>query len=213
MLNLFRKKGGIPTEEPSGITTTDHFFAVFNALSIPICILDEKNRISYCNEAMSRYFGKSVSEITGQFFSRIIDGAYTIPDPIYIKKMKESGKAVTEIVELNGRWFEITVSPLAGFSGAKPQTVQITREIPGVKAIENEMISKHLHNRFRNFTGMLYVDLMNCLMSISGYLQLLERKADDSEKRDRYFKAAFKAVESMTEFIKKMREMRIDPDV
>ena len=210
MVNLFGKNRELPVHDSS---ESDPAVTVFSALSIPICILDETNRIQYGNGAMSSHFGKISSEINGKYFSQVVDKNCFVAEPGYVEKMKQSGSAVTEIVEIRGRWFEITVCPLAGLSGAvRRRTVQLTREIPGAGAIDREVVSKHLQKTHRSIIGAVSSDLLNRVASITGYMQLIERKGDDPDKRARYLKCAFEALESLLELIKELRETRVNPE-
>jgi PAS domain S-box-containing protein len=116
--------------------------STFDAISDSICLLDIEGRILKCNSAMEKFLGKRLDEIIGKNCFQIIHGQNEPPDICPIGRMIQTKRRESRVIEISGRWFEVTVDPLMDDKGNVIGVVHIISDVTERKIMELELEKK-----------------------------------------------------------------------
>lgn len=116
--------------------------ATFDAISDSICLLDIEGRILKCNKAMEKFLGKPLEEITGRNCFEIIHGQNGPPETCPLGRMIETKRRESRVIEIGGRWFEVTVDPLMDDKDNVMGAVHIISDVTERKKMELELEKK-----------------------------------------------------------------------
>lgn len=187
----------------------------FNATNAAIWVLDKDHLILRTNRVAEKMFQLSEKEIVGKHCWEIVHGTkQPIPEcPIF--RAKDSLQRETMELQLNEKWYEITVDPILDTNGEYAKAVHIITNITERKQNENalhkseERLSLATETaglgiwEWRFDTGKLY-DSRNKILEISGLtyeeaqnfsldLWLSKVHPDDRKRTEEKLQAHFRA--------------------
>ncbi|MEE8377933.1 MAG: PAS domain-containing protein, partial [Candidatus Aminicenantaceae bacterium] len=114
----------------------------FDAMNDPVCILDEDNKISRCNQAMLDYLGKSNDDIIGQTYWKMIHGTEENIKDCPAQKSRQTKIREKLVLKMGEKWFDFTADPILDESGKVKEVVHILSDITTRKQAE-EALNKH----------------------------------------------------------------------
>jgi PAS domain S-box-containing protein len=112
---------------------------VINALSDAVCLLDKEHIILRCNAAMTRLANLPESRIVGRHCWEVVHGIQEPLPECPVLRMEKSLRRESQEINLNGKWFLITVDPILNEKGGLEQTVHIVRDITANKETEGKL--------------------------------------------------------------------------
>ena len=111
-------------------TTAKQWRNTFNSIKDAVCLLDSEGKFIQCNKAMEKLLAKPISEILGQSCHKLMHCKSELIEGCPIVRMRESHRRESEVLQINDRWFNITVDPIfdkeVGLMGAVHIIVDIT---------------------------------------------------------------------------------------
>jgi PAS domain S-box-containing protein len=110
--------------------------AMFNAVSDAICLLDDKHIIRHSNTAMSKIFGLTEDQLFGKPCWQIVHNSATIIPECPVFRMEKSLRRESQVLQIAGKWFQVTVDPILDETGKHIKTVHIVRDITEQKQSE-----------------------------------------------------------------------------
>ncbi|MCX7705409.1 MAG: HD-GYP domain-containing protein [bacterium] len=117
---------------------------IFDAVSEPICLIDNKFTVLRCNTAMSALLKKSFKEIIGRKlyeFKTDLDLCSVIHQ--IIQKMDKKIEHHTEILHINDFWYELTLHSILEQTEKNGKILIILRNITHLKEMEKGLTETH----------------------------------------------------------------------
>ncbi|MCK4370147.1 MAG: PAS domain S-box protein, partial [Candidatus Lokiarchaeota archaeon] len=109
-----------------------------DAISESIFLIDLNHKILQCNRATLNILGKSnYKEIIGHSCWELVHGTSEPVEWCPVKRMRESGQREIAIEKVNGRWAEISATPVFDDKGDLTGTVHVITDITSRKRIED----------------------------------------------------------------------------
>lgn len=125
--------------EKAVIKAAEQWRITFDGINDSICLLDPDGKVMRCNMAMQRLLGESFNDIIGKKVWRLLK---CIQDPAKkcpVAQMKKTKLRETSECFLEGRWFHISVDPIADKSGELSGAVYIMTDITERKQTEEKI--------------------------------------------------------------------------
>ncbi len=133
------EEGGLSkTAQPTGGGDEIEWQATFDAITDSVCIIDLDGRIIRANKATAGFFRLSLEELTGRFCFDLIHGLSASPPDCPLKRMKNSGRRETTIINRDGQWLQVTVDPIFR-DGAMRAAVHVVSDITEPTVREKEL--------------------------------------------------------------------------
>ncbi len=130
----------------------------FDAVSDAICLLDGDLKVIRCNRAATQIFNKGRKEIIGKSCFEVVHGS-TKPRPDSpVARMKKSLKRERSEIQIDDRWFEVTVDPILDQTGNLTGAVHIVTDVSDRRRIElaARESRRQLATLMDNLPGMAY---------------------------------------------------------
>ena len=115
--------------------------ATFDSISDAIWILDPEHRILRCNEATKELLGKDPRVVVGHRCWELVHGTCAPIEMCPVMRVKQSLKRESMELQLDDRWFHITVDPILDETRNLTGIVHIMRDITERKAVEGHLRS------------------------------------------------------------------------
>lgn len=110
--------------------------AAFNAFGDVTCLIDNDFKIIRCNKAAETFFKMPLQRILGQFCWKIVHGAEAPRQDCPLARMKKSMGRETCTLQIEDRWYEITVDPILNENHQVDGAVHILRDVTEKKRSE-----------------------------------------------------------------------------
>ncbi len=128
--------------------TTREWEATFDSIRDPLFISRPDGRIVRCNKALTRFVGKTRQEIYNRYCYDLIHPEL-VPHPhCPMTIAKESGKRESELLQLKGRFMEVTVDPMFDEDGKLTKFIHITKDLTEFKIADEALMESE--ENFRN---------------------------------------------------------------
>ncbi|MCK4779335.1 MAG: PAS domain S-box protein, partial [Candidatus Lokiarchaeota archaeon] len=125
-----------------------------DAISESIFLIDLNHKILQCNRATLNILGKSnYKEIIGHSCWELVHGTSEPVEWCPVKRMRESGQREIAIEKVNGRWAEISATPVFDDKGDLTGTVHVITDITSRKRIEDA--SRESEQQYRTILNSL----------------------------------------------------------
>jgi len=111
----------------------------FNAIKDGICLTDLNGKLIRCNKAMTKLLGKPASKILGYTLNELIKNISKPAKRDLISSAKKTKRRETQILKINGRWFNISVDPIFDKDGNFLGAVQIISDITEHKLADEKI--------------------------------------------------------------------------
>ena len=131
----------------------------FDSVSDGVFILDSNQKITRANKTLLQLIGKKEKDILGCICWDIIHGAESPICDCPVKRMRQSMKRETTIVQVHEKWFEISVDPITNSKEKLEGIIHIVRDITEKKKLENDLyqITQNWEDTFNSITDMVTV--------------------------------------------------------
>ena len=111
----------------------------FDSVKDSIFLVDLEGIFLQCNKATSELAGKSLEEITGKKCWEIMHGTNDPIDGCPLVRMKKSLRRESLVLQINDRWFDITVDPVLDHQGKLTSATHIISDITDRKLAEDAL--------------------------------------------------------------------------
>jgi PAS domain S-box-containing protein len=111
----------------------------FDAINDSVCIIDMDRRMVQCNEATNRLLNKPSKYILKHDCCELFHGS---PEPIKecpMIRMIETSKRESMDLQIEGKWFNVTVDPIRDSEGDLVGAVHIMKDVTKIKNVEEEL--------------------------------------------------------------------------
>ena len=115
----------------------------FDSITEAVCLLDSYGMILRSNAAFNQLANITYKEITGHFCSEVLSGTSDYLE-IYLPKALKSGQREMTVLEVDGRWFQVSINPVLDESDAVVSFVQVMTDITERKLAEEELTTANL---------------------------------------------------------------------
>jgi PAS domain S-box-containing protein len=112
---------------------------VFNSITDAICLLDMKDRVLDCNEAMLKLLGKPIGDVIGNTCWMLMHGTAPPIDDCPVVRMRNSHSRESQELSIRGRWFDVIAHPVSDEVGDLIGAVHILSEISRRKEAEDAL--------------------------------------------------------------------------
>lgn len=137
------EKGGKTAIERQDEATSElRWQKTFNAVNDAICILDMSGKILQCNRAMCEFMKMRMSDIIGKTCWVLVHCTSTPIKGCPVEHVKETRKRETNVLPLNGRWFNVTADPLFDENNDLIGAVHIIQDITEQKNLDDELLGE-----------------------------------------------------------------------
>ncbi len=134
------ESSGYKRDDQNIIELASQWQTTFNAVTDAICLLDLKGKIVQCNDAMGKMFGMEIKKMRGKHCWRVIHGTEKPIPECPIVRMKKSMRRESIEIQIDERWFDISVDPILAGENTLLGAVHIVRDITQRKKIEQALI-------------------------------------------------------------------------
>lgn len=125
------KKVPCPMERPP---LPDFGQLALDGISESVCQLDLKNRVLWANRRTAQLLGLKLEQITGRYCHRLWKGqAQPCPDCPAKLAQKTGRKQSKEVVDKQGRIWEVTVQPLKDRNGKVQSVMEFRRDVTEIR--------------------------------------------------------------------------------
>lgn len=113
----------------------------FDSVSDVMWLLDSQSRIQRCNRATTELFGPDLDRILGHHCWEVVHGTCGPIEECPIVRMQRTRHRESMSLRVGDRWYEITVDPILGPSGALEGAVHIMSDITERKEANEELLA------------------------------------------------------------------------
>ncbi len=113
----------------------------FDSVSDVMWLLDSQSRIQRCNRATTELFGPDLDRILGHHCWEVVHGTCGPIEECPIVRMQQTRHRESMSLRVGDRWYEITVDPILGPSGALEGAVHIMSDITERKEANEELLA------------------------------------------------------------------------
>jgi PAS domain S-box-containing protein len=155
-------------DHPAGIAR--EWEQAIDATNDAIWIIDHEQRIVRCNQTSEALFGRPAAEMIGEHCWKIVHRtACPIPECPFTRAKVSCRRESVEL-QVDDRWFEITVDPILDESGDFNRAVHIIRDISERRQLQRALLESN--ERLRSITeasseGIWQVDLNGRFIYVS----------------------------------------------
>lgn len=151
----------------------------FDSVEDAVWVMEMDRKITRCNKATGRIFGKDLDQILNRPCCEIAHGG-TLPIPAcpFSVAISTRHRASKEL-EINNRWFKVSVDPILTSSGEVCGAVHIVTDITSIKEaiVERELLEQKLAQAQKmeaigHLAGGIAHDFNNLLTPIMGYAEI-----------------------------------------
>ncbi|MHB9022781.1 MAG: PAS domain S-box protein [Armatimonadota bacterium] len=135
-VELLRMREMRQQTEADLLNSAQEWRATFDAISEPVCVINQHGKIIRCNKATTALLEKSFDDIIGQPAAKVIYGITEVGGNSPLARVRESHKSETETLSLNHRWYEVTVDPVFDEEGKLTGATHIMSDITAKKQAE-----------------------------------------------------------------------------
>nr|WP_319397074.1 PAS domain S-box protein [uncultured Desulfobacter sp.] len=141
------------------LNSEKEFYSAFNAMKSAVWIIDKNHSILKANSAAEQLFNQSRADIIGKKCWDIVHG---IDGPIPACPLDKAAQSLQqESIELqiNDRWFEVSVDPILDSKGNAVKYVHITTDITEAKSAKAELMlqSERTKTFFNSINDAIFV--------------------------------------------------------
>jgi PAS domain S-box-containing protein len=115
----------------------------FDAITEAVCLLDSSGRILRSNAAFRQLVKRRYDEIIGHFCCEVLNGIADYFENFLAQALKSSQREKA-VLEVEGRWFQVSINPVLGESGVVVSFVQVMTDITERKLAEEELKAANL---------------------------------------------------------------------
>jgi PAS domain S-box-containing protein len=112
----------------------------FDSIEDAIWLLDPDFNILRSNAASEKMLGICLSELIGKKCWSVVHGTDVPVEECPVLKLKKSSKPESSVLQIKGRWLNITVYPIFGENSELTGIVHIISDITEQKILENKLI-------------------------------------------------------------------------
>ncbi|HEY3417484.1 MAG TPA: PAS domain S-box protein, partial [Armatimonadota bacterium] len=138
-IELLRMREVRQRAEADLINSAQEWRSTFDAISEPVCVVDQHGKVLRCNKATTRLLERSFDEVLNQSAAKLIYGTTDIGGNNPLARVRESLKSETELLSLNHRWYEVTVDPLLDEEGKLIGAIHIMADVTERKRAEERL--------------------------------------------------------------------------
>lgn len=117
------------------------WFSTFDAINDPIALLNADKIIVRCNRATPKLVGQPFADLIGLQICELIHGSQ-VPENCLFSKMRESRQRESRIMQINDRWFNVSVDPIFDENKNLTGAVHIMNDISKQKKAEDKLRSQ-----------------------------------------------------------------------
>jgi PAS domain S-box-containing protein len=110
--------------------------ATFDGVSDAVWVLDTEQRILRCNQASAALFGRSMEDMVGRHCWEIVHGTRAPIPECPVSRLKRTHQRESMELEMDGRWYQVTVDPLIDPNGELRGVVHAVSDITARKQAE-----------------------------------------------------------------------------
>lgn len=173
--------------------------AVFDSINDYIALIDSSGIVLRSNRALKDFLGKREDEIIGKKCWELLHGSDRPIDNCPVIKMQSTGKRESLELELNKKWFRITVDPIFDDNGKCTEAVHIMTDITHRKLFENILTEKN--RELNDFAFRVSHNMKNYIFNLNGYVSAIK---DDHSLFGQYYGNVLKQTENLTSFINRL---------
>jgi len=122
-------------------TVSRQWQTTFDSVSDVMWLLDGQSRIQRCNRATADLFGGEPDRILGRHCWEVVHGSSGPIEECPIVRMQQTRHRESMSLRVRDRWYEITVDPILGPSGALEGAVHIMSDITERKEANEELLA------------------------------------------------------------------------
>ena len=152
--------------------------SILAALSVPLFVVDDGDRISFVNQAAEQFFASSTTNLTGRPLNEFLPE----DSPVFglIRQVRDGGYSVSEYgvtlagPKIGSHFVSIDVSALSDQPGS---VVVSIHERSIARKIDHQLVHRNAARSVTAMAAMLAHEVKNPLSGIRGAAQLLEQNA------------------------------------
>jgi PAS domain S-box-containing protein len=150
----------------------------FDAISDSVALIDRNQKILRCNQASTRLFGRSYSEIVDHHCYELLHGSVHPVDACPMVRAVQSRRSENQLIFEHGRWLHVTVDPLLDEQGEVTGAVHIVHD--DTERVMAEQAQLDLLELFRQLMlhSPVYIYIKEMLEDTSVVLQASENFTD-----------------------------------
>lgn len=143
-----------------------------------VMCLDRNLRIVRANKALADALGLPFDKILGHTCYSLMHGPDALPESCLSYKAIKEGKGYTAegTIEMMGRDFLVTATPIFDNSGSVYGAIHIMRDVTELKRIQHELRSKEKLAAIGEISGSIAHEIKNPFFAITSGIQVLQSK-------------------------------------
>ena len=159
--------------EEAAAAAARQWHTTFNSIRDAICLLGPEGTILRCNQAMLRLLGGPSDSILGESYPRLFRQVLGRLEESIPSQPPELHWSLTRELELEGRWYSLTVDPVLDESGATTGSVHLFTDVTDHKLLEEQLRHSQKMEAVGRLAGGIAHDFNNLLTAITGNMALL----------------------------------------
>ena len=179
----------------------------FDATDDAIWILDRDQRIVRSNRTAGRILNRPCREFIGKHCWEILHGTDTAIPGCPCMRARESLHRETMEIGAGGRWFEVTVDPIADGDGRFAGAVHIISDITDRRRAEDSL--RQANRQLAMLTGVTRHDIQNQILTMLGFIEVAKMQSPEPALADIIGKLeeATKRIRSQIMFTKSYQDL------
>ncbi len=173
--------------------------AIFDSINDYISLIDSKGTVLIYNRALKDFLGKNEDEILGKKCWELMHGSSQPIEKCPVMRMQETGKRESIELELNNKWFLITVDPIFDKNGYCSEAVHIMKDITHRKLFEKILTQKN--RELNDFAYRVSHNMKNYIFNLNGYVTAIK---DDHSLFGQYYGNVLRQTENLASFINRL---------
>ncbi len=127
------------TAEAESNSAKKHLETSYYAMTDMVCLLDLNGKIIIHNRAMEKFLGLSGNKIDGYFCYELMHGTEKHIDNCPFERMLHSKQRESLLLELNGKWLEVSVDPVLDDNRQIMAAVHLIKDVTEHKNLVSEL--------------------------------------------------------------------------
>ena len=173
--------------------------AIFDSINDYIALIDNTGTVLKSNRALKDFLGKRENEIAGRKCWELLHDSSQPIDECPVVRMQATGKRESLELEVNNKWFLITVDPIFNDNGECSEAVHIMTDITQRKRYEKILTEKN--RELNDFAFRVSHNMKNYIFNLNGYVSAIK---DDHSLFGQYYSNVLKQTDHLTSFINRL---------